>query len=147
MHLNFVLGWLYENYLMSKIFQITVDYSSIWLLCIVSARPVYNALVRMRRRHTVVSLCICVSVTWISWRSLKPSAGKCSTGTVQQYIELNSLRFLNKGFVHDSNAAVVRSRFLRRQICLEQISFQLETWINTTDTAADSGTMQYTKLS
>ena len=30
----------------------------------------------------------------------KLSAGNCSTGTVRQYFKLNSLRFLNKGFVH-----------------------------------------------
>ena len=31
------------------------------------------------------------------------SAGECSTGTARQYREINSIRFLNKGFVHYYN--------------------------------------------
>ena len=41
-------------------------------------------------------VCVSVSVNPISWGSLKPSTAKCITGTVQQYLKLNSLRFLNK---------------------------------------------------
>ena len=37
-----------------------------------------------------------VSVNPISWGSLKPSTAECITGIVQQYLKLNSLRFLNK---------------------------------------------------
>ena len=49
----------------------------------------YYTLVHMCWRHTVVSLCICVcvciciSVTRIFRRSLKPSTGKCNTGTAR----------------------------------------------------------------
>ena len=41
-------------------------------------------------------VCVSVSVNPISWGALKPSTAECITGTVQQYLKLNSLRFLNK---------------------------------------------------
>ena len=93
-------------------------------------------------------LCVCVlsmylyvcNSDFLKVTKKKNSAGECSTGTVQQLLKLNSLRFFNKGFVHyllhdllTSNAIVACSRLI---ICLQQISLRHETWINTTGTAA-----------
>ena len=71
----------------------------------------------------------------------------------QCILELKSLRFLNKGFVHyfwcdllTLNTVAAHSRLeyrCRRQISV-QISLQLVTWINTTDTAAGNRTIQQT---
>ena len=65
--------------------------------------------VHMCLRHMLVGLCTCVCICMYLYvcnsdfskvTKNHASAGKCSTGTAQQYLGLNSLRFLNKSFVH-----------------------------------------------
>ena len=58
----------------------------------------HYASVRMCRRHTVVGLCVshsvCLLLRFLRGR-YKLGARKYSMGTARQYLELNSLRFLN----------------------------------------------------
>ena len=103
------------------------------------------ALVRMHRMHMIVSscvyLCIGMSVTPISQRSLKNQA--LVNGTTQQHLELNSLRFFECFVQHDLltlNAIVARSQTPQKTNL--QISLQFETWINTTGTANGRETIQ-----